>query len=298
MEKRILVAGASGSVGFEVLKGLQSHSCEIVTFSRDPKRAKKLQDMAKEVRLGDVRKPKSLEGLCDNIDVVFSCLGASVELNLRQRASFYSVDYEGNRNLLREALRAGCSRFVYVSATLGESYNHTAYIQAHEQFVTELKASGLSYTIIRPTGIFSALEAFVDMARRGVAPLIGDGKAQSNPVHPADVAQVCVDNMWEGAEEVNVGGPEMLTRREMAGLAFQALGKKPRLIPVPAFLFRLGSVLLRPFHPRLSQMLQFVEAVSTHDALAPQIGTRTLSDYYASQLGLPSATQEEERRHG
>lgn len=288
MTTRLLLAGASGSVGFEVLQGLQGKDFDLVTFSRNPKRSNKLKSLASEVRLGDIRKPATLEGLCDNIDVVFSCLGASVGLHLGQPSSFHSVDYQGNLNLLQEAQRAGCRRFVYVSVHLGESYNHTEYIKAHERFVDALKQSGMSYTIIRPAGIFSALAEFIPLARLGIVPLIGDGSAKSNPVHPADVAQACMEHLLEGPEEVSVGGPEVLTRREIVEHAFRAVGKKPRMIPVPAFLYRMGSIIMRPFHPRLGQMLQFAEAVSTHDVFAPEVGTQRLVDYFASLPGLPS----------
>ena len=95
------------------------------------------------------------------------------------------------------------------------AYRDTAYIRAHEDFVEALLASPLSATVIRPTGIFPALNDFVDMARKGMATVIGDGRARTNPVHHRDVAQVLLENLSSGPAEVSVGGPDILTRARL-----------------------------------------------------------------------------------
>jgi len=136
------------------------------------------------------------------------------------------------------ALAAGVKRFLYVSVHLEAGYRQTAYIQAHEEFVDALRRSGLNYSVIRPTGIFAAFGDFVNLARKGLTTVIGDGRARTNPVHQADVAGKLLENLESGPTELSVGGPEVFTRREIAELAFAVIGKRPRVLPVPAAAFR------------------------------------------------------------
>lgn len=78
----------------------------------------------------------------------------------------------------------------------------------------------------------------------------------------------------------------MLSRREIIALAFAALGKKPRILTVPAGMLRVSATLARPVNPRLAQIFRFYHAVSTTDVVAPLVGTRRLADYFR-ELAAP-----------
>jgi uncharacterized protein YbjT (DUF2867 family) len=86
------------------------------------------------------------------------------------------VDYQGNKNFLDRALEAGVRKFIYVSVYNAQLMEHLAIIKAHEDFVRMLQASGLPHTIIRPTGYFSDIGEYFQMAQSGRAYLFGDGK--------------------------------------------------------------------------------------------------------------------------
>ena len=72
----------------------------------------------------------------------------------------------------------------------------------------------------------------------------------------------------------------MLTRKQLAELAFSALGKKPSLLPVPRWVMVLSGAMVRVFNPRLGQFLSFVAVVTTQDCLAPVAGTARLQPYF------------------
>ena len=111
-------------------------------------------------------------------------------------------------------------------------------------------------------------------------PIVGDGGARTNPVHQADVAELIRHNIRSGPKEVAIGGPEILTRRGIAELAFQALGMKPRLIRMsPRFLHRTASV-MKFWNPRMAELTHFGAEVSTHECIAPAIGIQRLEDYF------------------
>ncbi len=221
-----------------------------------------------------------LEGACDSIDTVFSALGASVALNAPESRCYREVDTAANLNLIADARRAGVRRFVYVAAHVGQGYAHTAYIRAHEEVVEALRGSGLSYTVVRPTGIFTALDDLAGMARRGFGVVIGSGEARTNPVHPLDVAELCVDCLNSGPLEISIGGPEILSRRQIVEKAFEAVGRQPRIWSVPAGIMRFGGKVCGLTNPRKAELLEFAAAVSVSDGVAPAAGRRYLLDYF------------------
>ena len=284
---RVLVAGASGHLGGHILSACQERGYWTRALVRTEEKAASLRQCADDAFVGQATQVETLSGLYEGIEVVVSCLGASVAAaSGPDKRSYHDVDYAGNRNLLHAAKAAGVRKFVYVSVFGTSGYAQTAYVRAHEDFADELKASGLEYAILRPTGFFSAYAEFVRMAAKGPLPLVGGGNATTNPVHDADLAKICVDAIDAPGTEQAVGGPDILTRKEVAELAFQALGKKPSTLPMPAFVFGLARTLISPFDKRLGGLIEFLGAVSVSDAVAPAVGTRRLNDYFREEAAM------------
>ncbi len=281
---RVLVAGASGAIGRGVVAALRSRGDTVRALVRRPRPAGALGEGV-EIRAVSAARPGALAGVCDGMDAVVSCLGAPVSMSLGARASYLAVDTPANETLLDQALRANVSRFVYVSLHVEPAYAHTAYVRAHEHVVDRLRrADTLTGTVIRPTGLYCAMADFLRLARWGFAPLIGDGRARTNPVHEHEVAAACVDALGGGPGDVELGGPEVLTRRDIVELAFAALGKRPRLFRLPPGLFGVMGTIARPLHPRLGDLMRFFAAVASSDALAPARGTMRLSEYFAARV--------------
>ncbi len=282
---RVLLAGATGAIGSEILALLEAAGHAVRTLSRDPARAERLRARGHEVVVADATREDQVLTAAHGVDVVISALGANVGLGLRERRSFRAVDLVANANLLASAESGGVPRFVYVGVHVGPGYAETRYVKAHESFVGRLSAARITSTVVRPTGVFSALAPLVEMARKGRMPLIGDGAARTNPIHPADVAEACLRHLAEGPGDVSVGGPEVLTRRAIAERAFEAVGKPPRFVPVPAWYLRFMGGTVGLVHPRLGEMMQFAAAVGTSEGVAPPVGSRTIGAYFQSIAG-------------
>jgi len=281
MSKPLLIAGASGAVGRALIELLRAENRPLRALVRSADRARPLQGLIDDVRLADATDAGTLRGVCDGVEVVFSSLGASVAPNAPDKRSYADVDLAGNRNLLAEARRAGVRRFVYVSVYTAPAYAHTAYVRAHETFAAELKACGLEYAVLRPTGLFSAFGEMLPLARRGRIPLIGEGASQTNPMHEGDLAALCRQALLgdEPSLELDAGGPEVLTRRQIVELAFAAVNRPAQFMRAPAWSMRATGALVRPFNPRLGELLAFVAAASTSRCVAEVRGRRRLAEY-------------------
>jgi uncharacterized protein YbjT (DUF2867 family) len=289
----VLVAGATGMLGREVVALLHADGYRIKTLSRDPARAQELAGIADEVVLGDATDPATLAGAMDGVDAVVSCLGAPMAFVASDRRSFRKVDTVANLNLLHAARQAEVSRFVYVSLLMRPSWADTEYARAHEAVVQGLRNSGISYAVVRPTGMFPIFDPFVPMARRGLVCIPGSGQARTNPVHPREVAQLCVAAV-EQTENLSIplGGPEVLTREDIVRLAFEAVGRKPRILHLPRWALIAGAYLLRPLHPRLAEVTDFTARALTADFLAPAVGAERLGDYFGTARSTASTAVE------
>ncbi len=281
----VLVAGATGYLGKHVVEELKKRGYWIRALVRNPKKLElvgpflepAVKDMVDEVFIGDVTKPETLKGVCKGIDIVFSSVGITRQ---KEKVSFWDVDYRGNLALLREALNEGVSKFIFVSVFRARDFLDIEGLKAREMVVDELDKSGMDYTVIRPTGFFSDMSEFLKMAKKGRVYLIGNGENKINPIHGADLANVCADSINLDEKEIAIGGPEVFKYIDVARLAFDVIGKEPKITKIPAKIVKPFIYLLRPFNKKNYILAKFFYTAMTNDFVAPKTGKRKLRDYF------------------
>ncbi|NNE47142.1 MAG: SDR family oxidoreductase [Rhodothermales bacterium] len=278
--KRVLVAGATGYLGQFVLQEFKARGYHVRALARSPEKLDHLRGSVDEIVGGEVTRPETLEHVCDDIDVVFSSIGITKQ---RDKLAFRDVDYQGNVNLLEVAQHAGVEKFIYVSVFNGPNLPHLQIVKAHEDFVAVLKTSGMKHAVLRPTGYFSDMTEFLTMAKRGRVYLIGGGGNRMNPIHGADLAVCCVDAVEGEYKEIDVGGPEIITYREIAELAFRSIGTRPRITEVPVWMMRLATAVTKVANRHQGELLAFFFTAMTSDVVAPTTGTQRLEDYFAGR---------------
>jgi len=285
--KRVLVAGASGYLGGFVAREFKARGYFVRALVRSPRKLDHLWDSSDEIVEAEVTQPDTLEHVCDGIDVVFSSIGITRQ---KDGLTFRDVDYQGNLNLLRVALRAGVRKFVYVSAFNGPNLRHLDIGAAHEDFVDELKASGICYAVVRPTGYFSDMGEVLEMARKGKVWLIGSGENRVNPIHGADLAVACVDAVDGFELEIDVGGPYTMTWNEAAVLAFEVLGRPVKISHVPSWLMWTVVRLVKLFNRHQGDLLAFFTTMATTEVVAPATGTHFLKEHFRdlNAAGVPN----------
>lgn len=276
-KERVLVAGATGYLGQFVAREFARRGHHVRALARSPRKLDHMKDQIGEIVEGQVTQPDSIQNVCDGIEVVFSSIGITKQ---KDRLTFRDVDYRANVNLLQVARHAGVRKFIYVSVFDGPNLLHLDIVKAHEDFVDVLRTSGIDYAVVRPTGYFSDMGEFVKAARKGRVYLIGRGRNRVNPIHGADLAERCVDTLEGEHREIDVGGPEVLTYREIAELAFKSLGKRSRITSIPAWAMRPAVATAKAFHEHEGELLAFFSAAMTSDMVAPKTGTHSLEDYF------------------
>ncbi|MFP4097075.1 MAG: NAD(P)H-binding protein [Cyclobacteriaceae bacterium] len=276
--KKVLVAGASGVLGREILRQLKKLSFTVrgQIYSADKKA--EIARLCDEVVVADLTRPQDLRGICEGVDIVLSTVGKSVSLFTNSPLTFMDLDFRGNLNLLEEARRAGVKRFVYVSIFGSETSPRLRQGWAQEMFAQNVMHYFPSCTIIKTVGTFSGLNDLLIMGKTGLVMMPGNGKPLTNAIHPHDLAAFCLEHLEDGPQLVNVGGPEIHTRNEMAEKACRATGCKATL-NIPLWLVKPGLAVVRLLSQNLYDKLSFFTYITTHDMVAPQYGKLKFEDY-------------------
>ncbi len=231
-----------------------------------------------EVFVGEATRPESLEGLVDDsIDVVFSSIGISRQ---RDGLTFEQVDHQANKNLIDQCAGRAIQRFTYVSMLGAEQIADLAITRAHEAVVRDLENAGLPHTIVRPSGYFSDMGAVLDMARRGRVLLVGEGNNRFNPIHGHDLAEVCVDASEGEAAVVEAGGPETLSQRDLAAIAFDVVGKPVKLTVLPAWLCNGLVKGIGLLSEQFGDLAEFIVRSGEVDGVGPVRGRITVREYF------------------
>ena len=279
--KKILLAGATGNLGRHYLKSLKQQGYTVRVLARSSQKAQALSPTPDEIFIADATQPGTLSGCCAGVDVVVSALGKSISLADSSKASFHDIDFSANYNLLQEAkFSAGVKQFIYTSAFGAANHPSLAYFKAHADFAEALKASGLAYTILEPTALYSAFDEVVSMARKGQIGNLGAGDKLTNPIYEGDLAEVAIQSIGKPSQVIPVGGQQVYSRLELVQLACKVAGYKGKIPSVPFGVVKAMLPLVKLYSRNMYDKLAFLVAVSEIDCVAPKRGTHTLEAYF------------------
>lgn len=230
---KIVLAGAYGNLGADIFRELLKAGHEVVAADMIER------DLGVEGNYNfkkiNVQNPETLKGLCDGADAVITTVGLT---KTSAEVTNYQIDYQGNLNILEEAKKAGVKHFTYISVLKADKAPKVPMLHAKFLFEEELKKSGISYTIHRPTGYFyDIVKVFRPMIEKGEVTLLGKKPVHANVVSTEDFAAFIVAHVLDENKTYNVGGKETYSYEEIARLCFAAAGKEPVIKRAPAFLF-------------------------------------------------------------
>ncbi|TCD47641.1 NAD(P)-dependent oxidoreductase [Chlorobium sp. N1] len=313
--KRIFVVGATGYIGKFVTRELVKRGHEVVSFARSrsgvdggTSQEETRRELAgSEVRFGDVGDMESIrrDGIRgEHFDAVYSCLTSrtgGIE-------DSWKIDYRATSNALRAGMEAGIAHFVLLSAICVQK-PMLEFQRAKLKFEAELVASGVDYSIVRPTAFFKSIAGQVESVKSGKPyVMFADGElTRCKPISEADLARFMADCLEDPSLRnriLPIGGPgKAISAREQGEMLFSLLGREPKFKKVPIQIFDVVIpvlTLLSKFLPKLrdkaefarigkyycsESMLVFDHEKGCYDEDAtPSYGTDTLRDFYERVL--------------
>lgn len=305
--QRILLLGATGTIGRATARELMARGHEVIAFARPQPDGAPQDHPRAEIRYGTVTDPDSLrrDGFRgERFDAVISCLASRTGAP----KDAWAVDYEAHRAVLAAAQESGVTHFVLLSAICVQK-PRLAFQYAKLAFEKEVRESGLTYSIVRPTAYFKSLSGQIERVKRGKPFLIfGDGTLTAcTPISDRDLAIYladCLDAEERWNRILPIGGPgRALTPRMMGEKLFALTGYEPNFKSVPAGMLQAvagGLGLVGRFVPAAadkaelarighyyateSMLLWDPEAGRYDSAATPRSGTDTLFDHYAKVL--------------
>ncbi len=232
---KLVIAGAFGNLGAEITKAAVMAGHEVLAADRILKAIPGLSPDSYRTREIDVTKPDTLAGLCEGADMVITTVGLTAS---SKTVTHYDIDLAGNINLLEEAKRRGVRKFVYTSVIKADTDASIPMLDAKASFEKVLKASGLEYLIVRPSGYFYDIaKVFAPMVEKGSVTLLKGVSSRANVIATQDLAEYLLTYSGAWNTTVEIGGTEVYTYEEIAAMFFAAAGKPCVIKYAPAFLF-------------------------------------------------------------
>jgi uncharacterized protein YbjT (DUF2867 family) len=239
----ILVVGATGMVGGEICRLLAERKQPyraLVRPASNPDKVAALKEIAAEVSEGDVRLPNTLKAACAGVDTVI-CTISSMPFSYQPGENdIGTVDTQGVINLMEAAKEAGVKRFIYVSFSKNLDIDFPLG-NAKRKVEDALKASGLIYTILRPSYFMEVwLSPAVGFdAANAKAQIYGTGDQPVSWISFKDVAKFAVEAITNRAAEnaeLELGGVEAVSPNAVVDLYQKKLGKtfEVNYVPVDA----------------------------------------------------------------
>ena len=232
---KVAVTGGTGFVGTAVVSELLEAGHEVRVLSR--KAPERLPDGVTHVP-GSIVTEEGLDALVQGVDAVVHLVGIIKETG---ENTFKKAHYEGTVNVITAASLAGVHRYLHMSALGSREKAVSKYHQTKYAAEEAVRASGLDWTIFRPSTIFGPGDAFInmliDMMRKTpFMPVVGGEKTRMQPISVQNVAsafRTALESDVTIGKTYELGGPEELNLRQILEIVAQVIELKRVLINIP-----------------------------------------------------------------
>lgn len=271
----ILVTGATGTIGSEVVRQLAARGEKVRALTRDPAAAEVPSDV--ETVPGHHRDRASVEAAMAGADAAF-LVGV-----------FGPDDADHDRGLVEAAMAAGVRRIVKLSSIGTGDPRYGVFGTWHHAGEEAVRASGLEWTVLRPSTFASNTLSWAEAVRQGTpAPnVMSDG--EQGVVDPRDVSELAVAALLDGRHEgrtYTLTGPEALSASRQAAVLGEVLGRPVRLQELTSEQRReqlLASGLGEAYADSLVAAARFIE----------EGGNAVVTEDLREALGRPARTYRE-----
>jgi uncharacterized protein YbjT (DUF2867 family) len=253
LDTLVTVFGGSGFLGRNVVRALCKREYRIRVAVRRPELAGHLQPLGRVGQIhavqANLRYPASVEAAMRDSHVAINLVAI---LSQSGAQTFDAVQVKGAETVAKAAAAVG-ARMVHVSAIGADENSTSHYARAKAAGEQAVLAALPSATILRPSVMFGPEDEFTNrfasLARLSpMLPLIGGGTTRMQPAYVGDVATVvadAVDGKAKAGATYELGGPEVLTMREIMELILSITDRKRLLPSLPFSLARLQALFLQ-----------------------------------------------------
>lgn len=230
-----LVTGATGQLGRRIVRFLLGHDRSVRAFVRLTSRYGELEQRGAELLIGNLQREKDIHKACQGVQYVISAHGTNES---SESGDAQAIDYQANIELIDQAKAQGVEHFTFISVLGADrGYEDSPVFKAKWEVERYLQASGLNYTILRPSGFASNLLPAAERFRQtGIYLLIGDPENRTSIVSTDDLAQIAGDSsLREQAhgQVLAVGGPDILKRQDIPKILGRLFNREPIVLNLP-----------------------------------------------------------------
>jgi uncharacterized protein YbjT (DUF2867 family) len=263
----ILVAGGTGTMGVPLLGLLADRGLDTRVLTRDPTKSASVRGSGVHIVPGDVRDPSVVgQAVAGARTVVSAITGFGPDRGVSPR----TVDWEGNANLIRAAKAAGVEHFILLSVCRAAPDHPIELFRMKYRAEEELRASGLAWTIIRPTAYMETWLGLLgtQLLQTGRTRIFGRGENPINFVSASDIARFVelsvIDPAMQGVA-FDAGGPENLTMKDLVRTFATITGARGKVSHVPLPMMRVMSFVMRPVNPAMAGLIAAAVVMDTTD---------------------------------
>jgi len=245
----VLVLGGTGFVGRHLIPRLSAAGHRVTVIARRRHEARHLILLPTvQVVEGDPLDPRELDVRMRGVTAVVNLIGI---LHEHGRETFASVHAEGARKVVDACTRAGVARLVHMSAINADPAGPSLYLRSKGEAEAIVAASGLAWTILRPSVMFGREDAFLNLfaklLRLFPALALAAPDAKFAPIHVGDVAQCFAHALDDDAtigQRYNLCGPNVYTLEQLVRFVGEQTGRKRPILRLGPALSRLQARLL------------------------------------------------------
>jgi len=253
LDTLVTVFGGSGFLGRSVVRALCKRDYRVRVAVRRPELAGHLQPLGRVGQIhavqSNLRYPASIEAAMRDADIAINLVGILAESGAQ---TFDTVQAEGAGAVAKAAAAAG-ARMVHVSAIGADENSSSRYARAKAAGERAVLSAVPSATVLRPSVVFGPEDQFTNrfasLAWMSPAlPLIGGGATKLQPVYVGDVATAvadAADGKTKAGATYELGGPEVLTMREIMEIILSIIGRRRMLVSLPFGLAKLQALFLQ-----------------------------------------------------
>jgi NADH dehydrogenase len=263
LERKVAtVFGGAGFIGRYVVQRLAQLDYVVRVAGRDPAGARFLQTQGRVGQIVPLRASVTEEAAVaravDGADVVVNLVGI---LHERRSGDFDRIQGQAPGLVARLSAAAGVRRLVHLSAIGADAGSPSLYARSKAAGEAAVRAAFPAATILRPSVVFGPedqfFNRFAEMARMLPFVPVVSGATRFQPVYVADVAEAVIAAVTRedcAGRTFELGGPRVMSMREVQRYILDTTGRSKRLVDMPAGLMRFQAGLLQRLpNPPLTQ---------------------------------------------